>query len=462
MKYTPRPYQGLISDFQLDHDRCAVFGSMGVGKTSSTLATLDHLYGLGFETRPTLILAPLRVARSTWPDEAEKWGFGKVIPIVGTQNQRAMALRQDAPYFSINYENLPWLVDWFKHNPRPWPFGTIVADESTKLKSYRSRQGGMRAQALASIAHTKIDRFISLTGTPAPNGLQDLWGQMWFIDKGERLGKTFSAFSGRWFQNVPAGNGFTRLKAMPHAQEQIQETLRDICITIDAKDWFDIKEPIVNKIMVTMPHKAKQLYKTMEKEMFIELEGGDVEAFNAASKTIKCRQLANGAIYLDASGKFEEVHDEKLCALDEIIEEAAGMPVLVAYNFKSDLVRLTRAFPKGRVLDSDPQTIKDWNAGKIPVLFAHPASAGHGISLQDGGNIIVYFGVDWNLENHQQVLERIGPTRQIQAGYDRPVFVYYILTAGTVDTLIMERLTTKRETQDILLEAMNNYKRGKR
>lgn len=458
MEFKPRAYQDLIVDHILEHERCGVFAGMGMGKSVSTLAALEHLYGIGAEEKPTLIVAPLRVARSTWPDEAEKWGYPRVVPIVGSAAQRAMLLRENARYFSINYENLPWLVDWFKSNPRPWPFGIVVADESTKLKSYRTRQGGSRAKALAEVAHTKVHRFIELTGTPAPNGLNDLWGQLWFIDKGERLGRSFSSFSNRWFQHIPAGNGFTRIKPMDHAQGEIQAKLRDICITVEAKDWFDIAEPIKAKRYIELPYKVRQQYKKMEEEMFTQIAEHDIEAFNAAARTIKCQQLANGAAYTDDKGSWTEVHDEKIQALDEIVEEASGMPVLVSYTFKSDLERLKKAFPKGKHLDKDPQTIKDWNAGKIPVLFAHPASAGHGLSLQDGGNILVYFGIDWNLENHMQILERVGPTRQKQAGYDRPVFVYYILASATVDDMIMERLESKRDVQDILLAALKRKK----
>ena len=235
--------------------------------------------------------------------------------------------------------------------------------------------------------------------------------------------------------------------------------MRDLCLSLDARDYFDISEPIVNVIRVELPTKARRLYKDMEREMFLALEcGTEVEAFNAASKTIKCLQLANGAIYTDDTcSAFAEIHDAKLQALEDVIEEAAGMPVLVAYHFKSDLARLQRAFPKGRALDKDPQTIRDWNAGKIPVLFAHPASAGHGLNLQDGGNILAFFGHWWGLEQFQQIIERIGPTRQAQAGHDRPVFIHHIVAADTVDEIVMARRETKREIQDLLLEAM---KRG--
>jgi SNF2 family DNA or RNA helicase len=449
-----RPYQKLIIDHILDKERCNAFVPMGLGKTISTLKALESLSLV--DDSPTLVLAPLRVAQSTWPDEVKKWAVDlPVTAIVGSAEQRAQSLRSDSAIFTINYENVPWLVDWFKYNPRPWPFKTIVADEVTKLKGFRTRQGTKRAKALAEVAHKKVDRWIGLTGTPAPNGLKDLWGPMWFVDGGQRLGKSFSAFSDRWFRKSYDGFGMDPLE---HAQREIEQSISDVCLSLDAKDYFNLSEPITNRITVELPYKARQQYRDMEKKMFLELEGHlgptAIEALNAASKTQKCLQLANGAIYTDESKNWTEVHDAKIAALDDIIEEAGGAPVLVAYHFKHDLHRLRAAFPRGRVLDSDPETIRSWNAGKIPVLFAHPASAGHGLNLQDGGNILVFFSVNWNLEEHQQIIERIGPVRQLQAGHDRPVFIHYILADDTVDFDVMDRLVTKASVQDILMKAM--------
>lgn len=448
--FKPRPYQKLIIDNILEMPRGAVWAGMGLGKSASTLAALDVLQLV--DDRPVLIVAPLRVATSTWPDEARKWADFQhlhVVPVCGNEKQRRTALRQDANIFTCNFEQLPWLVEHFGER---WPFAHVVVDEATKLKGFRLRQGTQRAKALAQVAHTKVKRITELTGTPSPNGLMDLWGQIWFLDKGERLGRTFDAFKQRWFRAKYDGYG---VEALDHAQAQIQAALRDLCLTIEAKDWFDLREPIVNNIYVDLPAKARALYEDMEKRMFMELAGHEVEAFGAAARTVKCLQIANGAAYVgETSSEWRDIHDAKLDALDEVIEEACGMPVLVAYNFKSDLARLLKAFPKGRKLDSDPQTIKDWNAGKIPVLFAHPASAGHGLNLQDGGNILVFFGHDWNLENRLQIIERIGPTRQMQAGHDRPMFIHNIIAKDTVDEMVIERVNTKRETQDILMEAM--------
>ena len=458
MDFKPREYQKIIIDHILEKERCNVFVPMGLGKTVSTLKAIESLALV--DDTPTLVLAPLRVAQSTWPDEVKKWGLDlPITAIVGSAAQRAQALREDSAIFTINYENIPWLVDWYKYNPRPWPFKTIIADEVTKLKGFRTRQGTKRAKALAEVAHKKVTRWVGLTGTPAPNGLKDLYGPMWFVDGGRRLGNSFTAFSQRWFRKSYDGFGMDPLDS---AQAEIQALISDVCLSLDAKDYFDLKEPIVNRITVEMPHKARQQYRDMEKKMFLELEGHlgptEVEALNAASKTQKCLQLANGAIYTDEQRNWTEVHDAKIQALDDVIEEAGGAPVLVAYHFKHDLARLKSAFPRGRVLDADPETIRLWNKGSIPILFAHPASAGHGLNLQDGGNIIVFFSVNWNLEEHQQIIERIGPTRQMQAGHDRPVFIHYILANDTVDSDVMERLETKASVQDILMKAMKRRK----
>lgn len=455
LDFNPHGYQNLIIRFIQSIKRCAVWAGMGLGKTVSTLSALEEL-NLVEDIYPVLVLAPLRVAKTTWPQEVRKWNHLRhlqVVPICGNLQERQAALRIKVPIYTTNFEQLPWLVETLGDK---WPFKTVIVDESTKLKGFRLRQGTQRAKALARVAHTKIKRIILLTGTPSPNGLNDLWGQMWFVDSGHRLGRTYDAFKQRWF--TPSFNGYG-VEAKDTAQEQIQNALRDVCITIDAADWFDLEKPIVNHIMVDLPPKARQLYEEMEIRLFMELEGEPIEALNAAAKTMKCLQIANGAAYLEGGVDWKVIHDEKIAALEEIVEEAGGMPVLVAYHFKSDLARLRASFPDGRVLDSSPTTIDDWNAGRIPLLFAHPASAGHGLNLQDGSNILAFFSVNWNLEEHQQIIERIGPVRQMQAGHKRPVFLHFILAADTVDEMILERLETKRDVQDILLAAMKT-KRG--
>jgi len=445
--FTPHDYQREALDHLYNLPRIVLWMPMGGGKTVTVLTALTTL-DLVDDVFPVLVLAPKRVATSTWPQEVAKWAHTaalRVSPVVGTAKQREAALRAPADVYTMSYDNLPWLV---AHCGEAWPFKTVVADEVSKLKSYRTRQGGTRAKALAKVAHTKVKRFIGLTGTPAPNGLKDLWGQVWFVDKGERLGKTFSAFTMRWF--TKGWDGFS-LQPLAHAQKDIEARLADICLTVKG---LDVDEPIRNTIEVELPKEARRIYRDLERDMWAQIGEVGVEAANAAVRTSKCLQLANGAIYVDEGGNWEKVHDEKIDALKSVVEEANGMPVLVAYNFVSDLKRILDALPGARHLDDNPKTISDWNAGKIPVLVAHPASAGHGLNLQDGGNILTFFGLNWNLEEHDQIIERIGPQRQKQSGYDRPVFIHYIVAKDTMDPVVLDRLVNKRSVQDVLLEAM--------
>jgi SNF2 family DNA or RNA helicase len=447
--FTPHDYQREAMDHIYRTPRCALWMPMGGGKTVTTLTALDNLDFIE-DVFPVLVLAPLRVARSTWPDEVAKWqhlAHLRVSVITGSAKERAAALRNVADIYTMNYDNLVWLRETLGDE---WPFKTVVADEFTRLKSFRLRQGGSRAAALGKVAHTRVSRFIGLTGTPAPNGVKDLWGQTWFLDQGARLGRTFSAFEQRWFRK-----GYDGYSLVPyaHTQREVEEALKDICLTVQA---LSVDEPNTLPIYIDLPKKARKAYDAMEEEMYAMLAEGEIEAANAAVRTQKCLQLANGAAYTDDEGSWEEVHDAKLDALESIIEEANGAPVLVAYNFKHDLARLQARFRKGRVLDADPDTIRQWNAGRIQLLFAHPASAGHGLNLADGGNILAFFGVNWNLEEHMQIIERIGPMRQKQAGYDRPVMVYPILARDTIDDVVMDRLGGKKSVQEALLEAMKS------
>ncbi|QII84205.1 DEAD/DEAH box helicase [Bordetella hinzii] len=452
--FTARAYQGDIIDHLLNNPRCAAWAGMGLGKTVSTLTALDALEFI--DPGPSLVLAPKRVAGNTWPDEAAKWEHLRnveVSPVLGTVEERKAALKRPANVFAINYDNLPWLVE---HYGSKWPFRKIVSDEATRLKGFRLQQGGKRAQQLARVAHTLADYFFELTGTPSPNGLKDLWGQVWFLDRGERLGRTYTAFKDRWFQRVTRGERID-IEPLPFAQAEIEARLRDICLSLDARDYFDIAEPITNTIRVELPAAARRMYREMEREMFLALSDGTaIEAFNAASKTIKCLQLANGAIYTDGTGEaWAEVHDAKLQALDSIITEAAGMPVLVAYHFKSDRERIRRAFGDGVLDVGTDEGLRAAKRGKGRVWIGHPASMGHGVDgLQYHTNIVAFFGHWWDLEQRLQIIERIGPTRQAQAGQDRPVFIHNIVAADTTDEIVIARHDTKREVQDLLLEAM--------
>ena len=331
-----------------------------------------------------------------------------------------------------------------------WPFQMIVADESTKLKSFRLRKGSKRAKALAEVAHDS-ERFVNLSGTPAPNGLQDLWGAQWFIDRGLSLGKSFSAFQARWFDSDYLGYTWTP-KAT--ADREISERIRPTTISVRSEDWFDLDRPIVRQVMVQLPPAVARHYAEMEREMILEMQDGPIVATHAATKTMKLRQIANGFVQNTETGAVADLHDEKLDALEELIEESGGEPVLVAYNFVRDRDRIVERF-RAEVFGDDPTTIDRWNAGKIPLLLAHPASCGHGLNLADGGRTLVFFGVDWNLELHDQIIERLGPMRQKQAGHQRSVLIYYILAEDTLDSAILERLREKTTVQDALLSYMS-------
>ena len=463
--FTPRPYTGLAMDFLSSTPRSLLAARMGMGKTTICLTLLDAYYNVAGQTEPTLVIAPKLVARDTWPDEVAKWEHLKGLEIsaaVGTVEERIAALKRDVPIHTINYDTLPWLI---KHMGSRWPWRRVIADESTRLKSFRATQGGVQARALGTVAWSpRVKEWWNLSGTPAPNGLKDLWGQTWFLDQGLRLGRSYSGFEERWFAYKRIKDALThrveiKPVIMPFAQEQIQAAMKDICLTLDPKDWFDLKDPIVTPIPVRLPPEARRIYNEMEKEMFTRLDGFDIEAFGQAGKTMKCLQCANGAMFVDKEAKqWREVHDAKLDALESIIEEAAGAPVMVAYHFKPDLARLLKRFPKGRAMDGRPGTQADWNAGRIPILFTHPASMGHGLNLQEGGNILVFFSHWWDLEKHDQIIERIGPMRQLQAGIDRAVFIYYIVATDTVDEVVIDRHVTKRGVQDLFLEYMKRRK----
>lgn len=504
--WTPRPYQTLMFRFMVRVARCCLFVPMGFGKTSAVLWALLAFLLSGYSKR-VLVLAPLRVARSTWPDEVHKWSDFQDIRIAFIEDwtfeekaflsarfklQRAVKKDEECALpktkalmaevdrlhpaaqvsrlawirqydvVTCNYDVLQQLVDILGDK---WPFDTVIPDESTRLKSTRTKQGSKRGRALADVAFLpRVKRWINLTGTPVPNGLGDLWGQLYFVDRGARLGSSFRAFEDRWFgfeREADARNAkkfYAKRVLKEHASAEINRVLSDVCFTLNPKDWFDLKEPIVNVIEVDLPPDARKHYRQMAKEMFAVIDEHTIIAVAAAAKAIKCLQLAAGAAYVGENNEqWIGVHDEKIDALRNIVGEAGGAPILVAYHLRSDLDRILAAFPDARHLDNNPKTIVDWNAGKIPMLVAHPQSAGHGLSLQDGGNIIVFFTSWWNLENHQQIIERIGPVRQMQSGYDRPVYVHYIVVKDTVDETILEVVDGKATIQDAFLRAQEKF-----
>ena len=425
---------------------------MGGGKSATVLTTVAAADLM--DESPVLVLAPKRVAKSTWPDEVRKWNHLSHLSVsvaVGTAEERKRALMRDADIYTANYDIVPDLVDFYGD---AWPFRTVVADECTRLKSFRLRQGGKRAAALAKIAHTKVSRWINLTGTPAPNGYLDLWGSTWFLDRGHRLGRTFDAYRSRWFK-PPLGQ-FGAWTLMPHAEAEINARIKDICITIDPRDYgLDLAEPINTVVEVELPARVRAHYKEMERHFFTEIGEHEIEAVHAGAKSQKLLQFTAGAVYTDAERtRWEVVHDEKIEALRSIVEEASGAPVLVSYYFKSDLERLKKAFKDHRDIGT-PEGLRSALRGEGQVWLGHPMSIGHGVDgLQQHCNIMADFSMGWGLEPHQQILERIGPLRQMQAGLERPVYRYSIIAKNTIDEDVLERHASKRSIQDILLEAM--------
>ena len=455
MLWTPREPQKLMCDFIIATPRCNVFADMGTGKSSATLTALDILWLAGSQFHPALVIAPKRVARDVWGDEAQKWDHLKhlrVSKILGTPEQRALAAVTPADIYTVNYENIPWLVEFFRGQKR-WPFKIIIADESRKLQGFRMSHGGVRAAALSRIAKI-TGRWINLTGTPAPEGIQDLWGQMWFIDFGNTLGRTHSAFAGRWFRKTDFG-----LEAHAHSCEEVMKLIAPFTISIQAKDYFaDLEDPVERPVYFDLPPGARKIYNDMEIDLFAELPQNEIEAMNAGSKYGKCSQIASGAVYVDDQGNWELVHNEKIKLLKEIVDELCGDPLLVAYHFKHDKARILEAFPDARVY-STKEDEDDWNAGRLPMMLAHPMSAGHGLNWQDGSCNIVLFSQIASLELRMQIIERIGPLRQLQSGHPRPVNVWSLLARDTVDELAYNRSKSKASLQTALREYVKRKRR---
>lgn len=437
-----------------DHERCGLWAGMGIGKSSAELFTIDLLGLLGrIGDSPTLVIGPMRVARDTWPEEAAKWAqfeHLKIVSLVGcSAKQRVQRLQQRADIFTIDYELLPWLVEHFMER---WPFRQVVADESDRLKGFRMGKGssGSRAYAIGRVAHTLVKRWVNLTGTPASESYLDLWGQTWFIDRGERLGRTYTAYQDRWFRTLYGG----KIELMPHSQKEIDRLLKDIYLTVDPKDYFDLKDPISTPIEVTLPKAAMKQYRKLEQEMFLELgDCTEIEVFNTLALRNKCMQFANGAVYTDHP-EWHEVHNAKLEALESISHEVTHAPLLVAYSFRSDVARIRKLFPKVVEL-RDAEGMAAFKSGNVAVGLAHEKSMGHGIDgLQHVTNVLVRFGHRWPHGERVQMLERIGPMRQFQAGYERPVWTYDIIAKGTLDEEVIESHTTKCSVQQALLNAM--------
>ena len=449
MKLTLHNYQVVAKDFIIGHPNAAVILDMGMGKTATTLSAVNELMFDRFEVTKVLVIAPLRVANTVWSDEIEQWAELRHLrysKIVGTPKQRKVALQKDADIYIVNRENLPWLVEqcspYFK-----WDM--VVIDELSSFKSWQSK----RFKAFMAM-RPYMKRIVGLTGTPSSNGLMDLFAEFKVIDGGERLGRFIGEFRSRYFKEGRRnGNIVYEYIPMHYAEFQIQDKISDITISMKALDYLDMPELISTKKLVRMTEKEKEKYIQFKKEYVLsELNGLEVTASNAASLTNKLVQLSNGAVYSD-DHTVVALHEQKLDALEDILESANGEPVLVAYWFKHDLARiigrLEKLKVKSRVLKTE-EDIREWNKGNVPVGLLHPAGAGHGLNLQKGGHHLVWFGLTWSLELYQQTNARLW--RQGQEA--ETVVIQHIVTEGTIDEEILKALENKDAQQERLIEAV--------
>ncbi|HFI0150030.1 TPA: SNF2-related protein [Streptococcus suis] len=449
MKLTLHNYQVVAKDFIIGHPYAAVILDMGMGKTATTLSAVNELMFDRFEVTKVLVIAPLRVANTVWSDEIEQWAELRHLrysKIVGTPKQRKVALQKDADVYIVNRENLPWLVEqcspYFK-----WDM--VVIDELSSFKSWQSK----RFKAFMAM-RPYMKRIVGLTGTPSSNGLMDLFAEFKVIDGGERLGRFIGEFRSRYFEEGRRnGNIVYEYIPMDYAECQIQDKINDITISMKALDYLDMPELISTKKLVRMSEKEKEKYSQFKKEYVLsELDGLEVTAANAASLTNKLAQLSNGAVYSD-DHTVVALHEQKLDALEDILESANGEPVLVAYWFKHDLARiigrLEKLKIKSRVLKTE-EDIREWNKGNVPVGLLHPAGAGHGLNLQKGGHHLVWFGLTWSLELYQQTNARLW--RQGQES--ETVVIQHIMTEGTIDEEILKALENKDAQQERLIEAV--------
>lgn len=446
MKFVPHDYQTYAIRFIEQNPVAAVLLEMGLGKTTITLTAIQNLMYDSFDVHKVLVIAPLRVAKNTWSAELEKWEHLKHLTysvVVGTAEERKAALRRRADIYIINRENIQWLVEQGRFD-----FDMAVIDELSSFKNHQTK----RFRALIKV-RPRLKRIVGLTGTPSSNGLMDLFAEFRLLDMGERLGRFIGQFRNTYFQpNKRNGMIVYSYKPLPGAEDAIYEKISDITISMRATDHLKMPELIMSEYTVEMSAYEKEKYMALKKEMILELPDGEVTASNAASLSSKLSQMANGAIY-DDNKQSVQIHDRKLDVLEDIIESANGKPILVAYWFKHDLKRIKERLYKLHIPFSTmdkSDSIQKWNNGELPVALIHPASAGHGLNLQSGGNYLVWFGLTWSLELYQQTNARLYRQGQKSA----TVVIQHIITKGTIDERILKALQDKDEIQTTLLEAV--------
>lgn len=443
MKYNPHDYQRYAAEFIIAHPISALLLDMGLGKTSITLTAINDLLFDSFEVHKVLVVAPLRVARDIWSAEIEKWEHLKNLRysvVVGTAQERISALCAPADIYIINRENIQWLVE---ESGLPFDFDMAVIDELSSFKNHQSK----RFKAFMKV-RPKLKRIVGLTGTPSGNGLMDLFAELKLLDMGERLGRFIGQYRNTYFQpDKRNGMVIYSYKPLPNAEQQIYDKISDITISMKAADHLKMPELISAEYTVQLSEKEKEKYDRLKKDLVLSDDNEEVTAANAASLSNKLSQMANGAVYSDDESIIE-IHDRKLDALEDIIESMNGKPLLVAYWFKHDLARIRKRFDVREIKSSED--ISDWNSGKIPVALIHPASAGHGLNLQNGGSTMVWFGLTWSLELYQQTNARLW--RQGQTA--DTVVIQHIIAKSTIDEQIMKALKTKDTTQAALITAV--------
>lgn len=447
MKYEPHDYQVYASEYIKEHDAAAVFLECGLGKTSITLTAVCDLMFDSFEIHRVLVIAPIRVAKMSWPDEIKKWDHTSDLRYsvaVGTEEERMAALEARADIYLINRENVQWLVE---KSGLPFDYDMVVVDELSSFKNWQAK----RFKALMKV-RPKVKRIVGLTGTPSSNSLMDLFAEYKLLDMGQRLGRFIGQYRNRYFvPDKTNGHVVYSYKLLPGAEEAIYDRISDITISMKSADYLKMPELVNSRYMVRLDEPELVKYERMKRDLLLKLPEGEVTAANAAALSGKLSQMANGAVYSD-DGTYEKIHDRKLDALEDIIEAANGKPVLAAYWYQHDLERIQERLSEFKIgcarLDKE-RNIRRWNEGKVPVGLIHPASAGHGLNLQSGGNILVWFGLTWSLELYRQTVARLW-----RQGQKETVSVIHILAAKTIDEQIMHALETKDHTQKALIDAV--------
>lgn len=448
MKFIPHDYQQYAIQFLTEHPVAALLLDMGLGKTVTTLTAINELLFDRFEIRRVLVIAPLRVARDTWSAEIEKWEHLKHLKYsvaVGTSAERRQALHARTDICILNRENIRWLVE---ESGIPFDFDMLVIDELSGFKNHQTK----RFKALMKV-RPKVKRIVGLTGTPSSNGLMDLWAEFRLLDMGQRLGRFIGQYRTAYFQ-PDKRNGMVvySYKPLPQAEKQIYDKISDITISMKAIDYLQMPKLLMTESRVQLSKQEAERYKQLKQDLVLDLPEGEITATNAAALSNKLCQMSNGAIYDDENNMIP-IHSRKLDALEDMIESANGKPVLVAYWFKHDRTRITERLRKLGVVYQEiksAESIKNWNSGKLQVALIHPASAGHGLNLQAGGNFLVWFGLTWSLELYQQTNARLWR----QGQQSETVVIQHIITKGTIDEHILKALQAKDETQTALMQAV--------